>query len=353
MRVLVTGGAGYIGSTVVSALLDAGHEPVVLDDLSTGRVELVPEVPFHRGDVADTALVRRVLARHRDLTTVVHCAARVVVPESVTDPAAYYRTNVAGTLDLAATLADCGVTDLVFSSSASIYAAGDGSGLDEDTPLAPASPYARTKATAEMVLADLAAATGLRALFLRYFNPVGADPLLRTGQQHAAATHVLARLIQAHRAGRPFRLTGTTHPTPDGTAIRDFVHVWDLARAHVAAVERFDRALAGRPANAINLGTGSGTSVRELVRTFEAVVGQPVDVVEAPPRPGDTVGGFARCERAHHLLGWTSALSVADGIRDALAWDERRDEVLGHRRPGPGRQAAARPPGTPRRAVHR
>ena len=321
--VLVTGGAGYIGSTVVSALLDAGHQPVIIDDLSTGSRSNVGDLPFREGDIADRALVREVLRQHRGISAVVHCAASVVVPDSVSRPAAYYRNNVVATLDLAETLADCGIADLVFSSSASIYAPGADLVVDEDSPWAPASPYARTKAVAETMLADLAEATRLRVLSLRYFNPVGADPALRTGPDLRSPSHVLGRLLDAHRRGQPFRITGVDHPTPDGTGIRDYVHVWDLARAHVAALEGFDRALAGRRHQAVNLGTGRGTSVRELIRVVEQVTGDDVTVLEEAPRPGDVAGVWTRTTRAEQLLDWRAELDLADAVRDALAWAER------------------------------
>ncbi|TQK71238.1 UDP-glucose 4-epimerase GalE [Nocardioides sp. SLBN-35] len=328
MKVLVTGGAGYIGSTVVSALLDAGHEPIILDDLSAGRVEFVRDLPFHRGDIADRALVRSILSAHPDLRSAVHCAARVVVPESVSDPVGYYRTNVSGTLELVAALADGGVTDLVFSSSAAVYAAGEDPGVDETAPLGPSSPYARTKAMTEAILADVSAVTGLRSLALRYFNPMGADPALRTGPQQPVPQHVLGRLVEAGRRDEPFLITGVDYPTPDGTGIRDYVHVWDLARAHVAAVEQFDRALDGHRHQVINLGTGRGTSVRELLDVFTAVSRRAVEVVAAPRRPGDAVGAFARCERAAELLDWKAELDLEAGVRDALAWSARRGDVL-------------------------
>ncbi|GAA1525576.1 UDP-glucose 4-epimerase GalE [Nocardioides humi] len=328
MDVLITGGAGYIGSTVASALTDAGHRAVVLDDLSTGRAEFVRGHRFYQGDVADRALVRRVLAENPGITAAVHCAARVVVPDSVARPGDYYRTNVTGTLELAETLAGCGVRDLVFSSSAAIYRPGTDHSVDESSPWAPASPYARTKAIAETMLADLAVATGLRVLALRYFNPVGADPLLRTGVQLRRPTHALGVLAHAWGAGTPFSIMGTDYPTRDGTAIRDYVHVWDLARAHVTALERFDRALDGRPAHAINLGTGRGTTVRELVAAFEHATGRPVPVVEGPRRPGDTVGAYARTDRARRLLGWRAERDLATAVADTLAWLERRGLVL-------------------------
>lgn len=328
MLVLITGGAGYIGSTIVSALLDAGHEPVILDNLSTGRPEFVRGLPFYEGDIADRDLVRRILADHPGLRSAVHCAGYVVVPDSVADPITYYRNNVSGTLGLVEALSEGGVTDLVFSSSASIYATGDELGVDESAALAPASPYARTKSMLETILADISAATGLRTLSLRYFNPIGADPQLRTGPPQPSPSHVLGRLVETSRRGEPFMITGADYPTPDGTGIRDYVHVWDVARAHVAAVEQFDRALGGQRHQAINLGTGRGTSVRELVTAFGQVVGRPVVVSEAPRRPGDVVGAFARCDRAATLLDWKAELDVAAGVRDALAWSQRRAELL-------------------------
>lgn len=328
MDILVTGGAGFIGSTVVSAALDAGHRPVILDDLSTGRVEFTEGRTFYRGDIADAALVHRILDENPRIEAVVHCAARIVVPESVADPAGYYRANVFRTLDLVETLLSRGVRDLVFSSSASVYVPDEDFTVDEESGLGPSSPYARTKLMVEQILADLAAATELRALSLRYFNPIGADPQLRTGLQLAAPSHALGKLITSAETGEAFSLTGVDYPTADGTGIRDYVHVWDLARAHVAALERFDKALDGAGHGVINLGAGRGTTVRELVRTFEEVVGRPVPVVESPRRPGDSVGAYTRSDKAARLLDWTTERSVADGIADTLAWFERRREIL-------------------------
>ncbi|WP_183101443.1 UDP-glucose 4-epimerase GalE [Nocardioides pelophilus] len=328
MDVLITGGAGSIGSTIASAMVEAGHRPVILDDLSTGRREFLRGRAAYHGDIADRALVRRIVEENPGITAAMHCAARIVVPESVSAPGGYYRTNVVGTLELVETLAACGVTDVVFSSSASIYEPDADLTVDEASRWNPGSPYARTKAVAEGMLADLAEATDLRVLSLRYFNPVGADPLLRTGLQLRAPTHALGRLVEAHRAGVPFAITGVDYPTRDGTGIRDYVHVWDLARAHVAAVERFDRALGGAPHAAINLGTGRGTTVRELVAAFESVTGERVRVVEAPRRRGDTVGAFTRSVKAARLLGWCAEHDLAAGITHALEWLDRRSLVL-------------------------
>jgi len=329
VKVLITGGAGFIGSTVSSACLDAGLVPVVLDDLSTGRREFTAGRHSYEGTITDAALLDRVFDEHPDVAAVVHCAARIVVPESVAHPAGYYDNNVVGTLRLAQHLAARGCTRLLFSSSASIYASPEGgSAVDETAPLAPSSPYARSKAMAEQILADVAAAGDLRVLSLRYFNPIGADPLLRTGLQHRLPTHALGRLITAHESGTPFTVAGTDWPTRDGSAIRDFVHVWDLARAHVAALLRFDAALEGASQRAVNLGTGSGTTVWELVEAFSSVAGD-LKVEEGPRRPGDVVGAYAHSGSAERLLGWRAERSLEDGVRDALAWNARRPAVLG------------------------
>ncbi|MCX5095812.1 GDP-mannose 4,6-dehydratase [Streptomyces sp. NBC_00365] len=203
-----------------------------------------------------------------------------------------------------------------------------GPSVNEDSPLAPQSPYARTKAVCEEMFADIAVA-GPRVLSLRYFNPVGADPELRTGLQIKRPSHALGILIQAHQDGRPFPITGTNYPTRDGTGIRDYVHVWDLAAAHIAALERFDSILMeSKRSSAINLGTGSGTTVRELCDAFNNVVSTPLETIDTDPRPGDVAGGYTKSDRAAELLGWTPRLSLEDGIRSALDWIPVRDKML-------------------------
>jgi UDP-glucose 4-epimerase len=333
MKVLVTGGAGYIGSTTAKALEDAGHVPIVLDSLLTGPRAFVRDRIFYEGDVADRELLRRVVADHPDLDCTIHMAARIVVPESVAEPYAYYRDNVAKSLELFDELEALGKPRVVFSSSASLYATVEGFEVTEESPLAPGSPYARTKLMMEQVLADIAAAGDLRAVILRYFNPIGSDPDLQSGVYAKEPSHVLGQLTMAALGQRDaFTITGTDLPTRDGTGIRDYVHVWDLALAHVAAVEQFDRALdrAQGSSTVLNLGTGQGVTVRELLAIFEGVFGRPVPTREAPPRPGDVVGAYANVDRARDVLGWSSQLSVADGIESALAWMNRRRDVLGY-----------------------
>ncbi|MFD5087077.1 UDP-glucose 4-epimerase GalE [Kitasatospora sp. NPDC058406] len=325
-KVLITGGAGYIGSTVASALLDRGITPVVLDDLSKGRAEFVEGRVFYRGDIADPELVDRIFADHPEIDAVVHCAARIVVPESVARPLFYYRENVGKTVELLESLQRNGCTRVVFSSSASIYAPTPDGRVDEGCPVDASSPYARTKQMMEQVLQDWTRGAGaeeLRVIALRYFNPVGADPQLRTGLQDLHPSHALGKLIEAHTAGIPFTITGVEWDTRDGSGIRDYIHVQDVAEAHVAALTRFDEVI--KPAatdryRVINVGTGDGTTVRELVTAFEQAVGAELDVREADPRPGDVLGCYSDVTVARELLGWEPRRTIAEGVADALAW---------------------------------
>src|ERR1700676_886393 len=240
MKVLIAGGAGYIGGTIASACSDAGISPVILDSLVTGRREFTAGGEFSPGDSADGPLIDRIFAEHPDIDAVIHAAALIVVPDSVADPVRYYRANVAKSLDFVTHLLRNGCRRLIFSSSASIYRTGDDLAVDEDSPIGPQSPYARTKAVCEAMFADIAAAQLIRVLSLRYFNPIGADPKLRTGLQLKRPTHALGKMIQAYEDGVPFLITGTDWPTRDGSGLRDYIHVWDLAAAHVAALTRFD-----------------------------------------------------------------------------------------------------------------
>ena len=333
MKVLITGGAGFIGSTTASALERAGHVPLILDSLLTGPRAFTVGRTFYEGDIADRALVSRVVAEHPDIAAVIHMAARIVVPESVERPADYYRDNVARSLELFSHLADLGLGRVVFSSSASVYSEGEGFEVRESSPVRPRSPYARTKLMMEDILRDMSAAGDLRAIALRYFNPIGADPGLRSGVYSRNPSHVLGQLLRAARGQQAhFALTGTDLPTRDGTGLRDYIHVWDLAEAHVRAIERFDDALTVEdgPFSILNLGTGEGVTVRELIRSFERVTGLSVPVAEAPPRLGDAVGAYANVEKAARVLDWRSKLSLDDGIASALAWAEKRKSVLGY-----------------------
>ncbi|UFU05714.1 UDP-glucose 4-epimerase GalE [Ruania halotolerans] len=334
MKVLLTGGAGFLGSITATALLRAGHVPVVLDSLVSGPREFTRDRIFYEGDVGDRALVRRIIAEHPEIEVTVHMAARTSVPESVGEPGLYYRENVVKTLDLLEELITLDRPRVVFSSSAAVYAPSADEEVTEASPVAPGSPYGRTKLMVEQLLTDLSIATRLRAVILRYFNPVGSDPDLRSGVHAAEPTHVLGQLIRTARGEQEvFTLTGTDYPTRDGTGLRDYVHAWDLARSHVRAVERFDQALdaVGTPSLVINVGTGGGVTVRELHAATERVTGRPIPMREAPARPGDATGAYANVERARELLGWEAELTLDEAIRSSLAWAVRRDDLLGRR----------------------
>ncbi|MEN4013162.1 MAG: UDP-glucose 4-epimerase GalE [Bellilinea sp.] len=336
MKYLITGGAGYIGSTIASALLDSGHTPVLLDNLSVGRVEFTRGRVFYQGDIADQALLERIFREHSDIEATIHCAALTVVPDSVERPYEYYYENVAKSLELFRALNRLGYKRVLFSSSASVYGITPEFMVTESAPLNPSSPYARTKHMMEMVLRDFCSGYGMQGIVLRYFNPIGADPQLRSGVHVRYPSHVLGKLVDVALGKLPyFELTGVNWPTRDGSGLRDYIHVWDLAEAHLKAVLEFDRVFerAGSPADGylvINLGTGRGVTVRELVSAFERVFGKPVPLREMPPRPGDVAGAYANADTAERLLGWTARRSIDEGVADALRWGEKRKDILGY-----------------------
>ncbi|NLW72453.1 MAG: UDP-glucose 4-epimerase GalE [Chloroflexi bacterium] len=334
MKILITGGAGYIGSTIASALEDAGHTPVILDSLITGRKEFIRDRIFYHADIADRAMVRKLFSEHPDIEATIHCAALIVVPDSVSRPYDYYTENVVKSMTFFKLLSEINYPKLVFSSSAAIYDAVPGFMVTEESPLRPLSPYSRSKFMMEMILRDFCVAYNLQGIALRYFNPIGADPQMRTGLHIRYPSHLIGKLVQVALGHEPvFYLTGVDWPTRDGSAIRDYLHVWDLAQAHVAAIEKFDQVIAnGREDDinytVINLGTGTGVTVKEFIEDFEKVYGAKILVVEQPPRPGDVVGAYANADKAYRLLGWKTKLSIADGISDALKWGRVRDTII-------------------------
>jgi UDP-glucose 4-epimerase len=333
MKVLITGGAGYIGSTIASCLMDRGHTPVILDSLVKGRKEFVAGRTFYQGDVADRALLEKIAHDHPDIGRVIHCAALIVVPESVERPYLYYRENVSKSVELFYALHELGIRKAIFSSSASIYGPREQFQVDENCELEAHCPYAYTKIAVERVLSDFSRAYGTKALSLRYFNPIGADPQLRSGPYDPNPSHLLGNLIEV-ASGRKdtLEINGTSWATRDGSAIRDYVHVWDLARAHSLAVECIDELLEREKSSysVLNLGSENGVTVKEFVSAFEAVFGAEVSKRLADPRPGDTIGAFAESSKAKRLLGWSPEKSIEEGIRDALSWNARRKETLGY-----------------------
>ncbi len=334
MKILVTGGAGYIGSTICSALKDRGHTPIILDSLITGREEFTRNHIFYKGDIADRELLERIFQDHPGIDFVIHCAALIIVPESVEKPFNYYYENVSKSLLLFHYLNQLSCKNIIFSSSASIYDDVPDFMVTERSPLNPRSPYARTKYMMEMILEDFCVSYGMRGIALRYFNPIGADPQMRSGIHVQFPSHVLGKLVSVANGEEPvFQITGTQWDTRDGSGIRDYIHVWDLAMAHVKAVENFRQAFEKgssphHPYLVINLGSGRGVTVKELVRAFEKVYQKEIAKEEAPPRPGDVPGAYANADLAKELIDWEGTLSIEEGIADALKWNEVRKTIL-------------------------
>ncbi len=314
--ILVTGGAGYVGSHACKALAAAGYTPVAYDNLGRGHRELVRWGPLEVGDLADAARLDEVFARHRP-AAVMHFAAFAYVGESVQDPALYYRNNVGGTLELLAAMRRAGVDQLVFSSTCSTYGVPERMPIAEDTPQRPINPYGATKLAIERMLADYDAAYGLRSASLRYFNAAGGDPDGETGERHDPETHVIPRVLMAAAGEHPhFAVFGTDYPTPDGTCLRDYVHVSDLALGHVQALDYLKR---GGATTAVNLGTGRAFSVRQVIAAAERVTGRRIPVREAPRRPGDPPELVADPARARALFGFAPRFTELEPIV-ATAW---------------------------------
>jgi len=317
--ILVTGGAGYIGSHVTRQLRARGERVVVLDNLSTGFRSAVLDAPLVVGDTADGALVSRLLREHA-VTTVLHFAAHTIVPESVADPLKYYRNNTCATRTLLQCCSEAGVEHFVFSSTAAVYGIPDGGFASEESPTRPINPYGASKLMSEWMLRDLAAATGLRHVTLRYFNVAGSDPGGTTGHSHPEATLLVKVACQAAVGARPgVRVFGSDYPTPDGTGVRDYIHVEDLADAHLRAV---DYLRGGGSSTTLNCGYGHGYSVREVLRMVEQVHGQPLSVTEEPRREGDPPTLVARADRIRQLLGWRPHHDDLETIvATQLAWE--------------------------------
>jgi UDP-arabinose 4-epimerase len=319
--VLVTGGAGYIGSHVCKALAASGFLPVTLDDLSRGHGWAVKWGPLEVGSIGDAERVRDLVGRHH-LVAAIHLAGFTYVGESVERPDLYYENNVAGTVRLLNTLLAHGVPRVIFSSSAAVYGLPDECPVTEGHRLAPISPYGFTKVAIEQVLGDLDRAFGFRSISLRYFNAAGADPEGQAGEAHDPETHLIPRLLHAvSRPGTPVSLFGEDYDTPDGTCIRDYIHVSDLATAHVLALRKL---LDGAPSGFYNLGNGSGFSVREVVRAVEEATGRAVPVIMAPRRAGDPARLVSDSARIRTELGWTPAFpELRPIVETAWRWASR------------------------------
>jgi UDP-glucose-4-epimerase GalE len=319
VRILVTGGAGYIGSHTANHLQARGDDVVVLDSLVKGHRAAIGGLPLIVGDIRDAELIESCVRQHR-IETVVHFAALKSVEASVCDPFGYFDVNVGGTMTLARAAIAGGVQRLVFSSSCAVYGQPDRLPVDERGELAPENPYGETKLAAERLLRSLETATGLRTVALRYFNAAGAADDGSTGEDWLGATNLIPSVLRV-AAGQDAALSvfGTNFPTPDGTAIRDYVHVLDLAEAHALAL---DHLAAGGRSIAVNIGTGRGSSVREVIATAESVVGRPIPVIEEDRRQGDPPAVWADARLASELLGWTAQRDLRAILESAWSWHQ-------------------------------
>jgi UDP-glucose 4-epimerase len=318
-KVLVTGGAGYIGSHVVRQLGEAGHAVIVLDNLSKGFREAVLHGELVVGDTGDAALVDSLLAAHR-IDSVMHFAAHTIVPESVSDPLKYYRNNTCSTRSLIECCVRAGVRHFVFSSTAAVYGMPASGACDEETPTIPINPYGMSKLMSEHMLRDVSAASPLRHVILRYFNVAGCDPEGRIGQSTREATLLTKVACEAATGKRKgVSIFGTDYPTPDGTGVRDYIHVEDLASAHLRALDYLN---GGGTSTTLNCGYGHGYSVREVLAMVEKVSGRRLNVTEQPRRAGDPPGLIAIANRIRETLGWAPRFDDLEAIvRSAYRWE--------------------------------
>lgn len=328
MNVLVVGGAGYIGSHCVRQLVAAGHKPVVLDNLVYGhRAAIAPDVPFHEVELGDEAAVGKIL-RERNIEVVMHFAAYCYVGESVTDPLKYYLNNVGSTLHLLKAMRDAGVGKFVFSSTCATYGEPATLPIVETLPQVPINPYGQSKLDVENVLKAVAHAHGMSFAAFRYFNAAGAAEDGQIGEDHTPETHLIPVAIDAAIGRRPhLDLFGTDYPTPDGTCLRDYVHVDDLSRAHIAVFDRLSRPGAGL---FYNLGTGRPSSNREVIRAVEKSTGRKIKVLESPRRPGDAPALYADSTKAQRELGWKPKFPDVESIV-ATAWKWHESHPNGFR----------------------
>lgn len=322
---LVIGGAGYIGSHMVRALLDnSPFEPVVFDNLSTGHREFVPkDVRFIKGDLRSEADIRAAFGQLR-VDTVLHFAASSLVGESVQNPLKYYENNVAACVNLLKAMTESGVGKFIFSSTAAVYGEPERVPIEESDRTKPTNPYGQSKLTIENMLRDVSHSTGLRFVALRYFNACGAHNSAMIGERHDPETHLIPNILKAVAGGRELTIFGTDYDTPDGTCVRDYVHVTDLCRAHLLAADYLDR---GGESDVFNLGHGSGFSVNEVIEAARRVTGSPIPLVIGVRRPGDPARLIASSAKASRILGWSPQIGLEEIVRSAWAWEQSQSQV--------------------------
>jgi UDP-glucose 4-epimerase len=326
--VLVTGGAGYIGSHAAKALRRAGHPVVIYDNFSAGHRQAALGAPVIEGDIGDVDSVRRAIRESR-AAAVMHFAAWLSVPDSVRDPSGYYRNNVGGTLATLEAMAAENCRHFVFSSTCAVYGEPIETPLSETHPTAPINAYGQTKLAVEHALPHFERAYGIRSIRLRYFNAAGADPEGELGEDHSPEIHVIPRSLDAAATGRPIEIFGEDYPTPDGTCLRDYIHVADLADAHLRALARLTQ---GGASASYNVGTERPSSVKDVIAAVERVTGKSLDRKSAPRRPGDPAVLYASAQRIRNDLGWTPKYADLDTIvRDAWRWHSAHPHGFGDR----------------------
>ncbi|MCH3978048.1 MAG: UDP-glucose 4-epimerase GalE [Candidatus Methanomethylophilus sp.] len=335
--VMVTGGCGYIGSHCVLALLEKGYDVLAFDDFSTGHREISERlseasgkcrgrfIGTFRGSLLEKDDLKKAMDGNR-VDSVIHFAAYSQVKESVGEPSKYWRNNVCGTMNLLDAMKEHGVGKIVFSSTAAVYGEPESVPIKEDAPLRPINPYGNTKLTIERMMDDYGRAYGLRSVRLRYFNVAGADPQLRTGEWHEPETHLIPRILRSVAAGEPFRIFGTDYPTRDGTCVRDYVNVCDLADAHLLALSYLKE---GGATDVFNLGTGNGSTVKEVHAACERALKMGIPVIEDSRREGDPAELIADSTKAGSILGWNPSRTLDDSIRTAWAWEKERKRLFG------------------------
>jgi UDP-glucose-4-epimerase GalE len=320
-KILVTGGAGYIGSHTVHFLTQRGFDVTVVDDLSRGQAHNVEGKKFHKLRLQDTAALTELLREGFD--AVIHFAAFIAVGESTKKPEMYFGNNVCGTMSLFQAMIDANVLRLVFSSTAAVYGNPESTPIPENAPITPVNPYGESKVMVERILRWLDEFRGFRSICLRYFNACGAEPGTGLGEEHDPETHLIPLVLRAVRTGNPVTVFGDDYPTPDGTCIRDYVHVSDLATAHIAAVEHL---LKGGASDQFNVGTGSGRSVREVIDAVEEVMGKKVPYTMGPRREGDPAELVANSDRLQKMLGWKPRYTdLREIVKTAVSFEEQRE----------------------------
>jgi UDP-glucose-4-epimerase GalE len=327
-RILVTGGAGYIGSHTVHLLRKRGYEVFVVDDLSRGHEHNVRSVDFHRLNLLDTPGLIRILSE-KPFDAVIHFAAYIAVGESTQKPELYFTNNVSGSISLFTAMEQAGVNRIVFSSTAAVYGTPERVPITEDFPYAPVSPYGESKVIVEKILGWLDQYRGLRGICLRYFNACGAEPGSGLGEQHDPETHLIPLLLRAVETGKPITIFGDDYDTPDGTCIRDYIHVSDLAEAHILAVESL---MKGGPSDRFNVGTGVGRSVREVIEAVEAVMGEKVPYTIGARRAGDPPELVADSQKLRNALGWSPKYEdLRDIVRTAWEFEQKQTTLTSPR----------------------